>query len=189
MDEFGPTPPVLTRKMCEKAYERLVQHPDEQRSELIDLNHAPTFKKLPPAYVVTAQYDVLRDEGEYFAARLFKNNVPVSDENFLQLSEAPHPHQQYRPPALTTFHHVSTAWATCRCTVVKSSRSPLSPLIGSVNGNNCFVVMVRHASLSCRQGLKGMVARCMVSYTSIHWQRSGVQSERWRMLPLPCGRL
>ena len=77
MDEFGPTPPVLNKKLCEKAYERLVQHPDEQKSELIDLNHAPTSKKLPPAYVVTAQYDVLRDEGEYFAARLFKNNVPV----------------------------------------------------------------------------------------------------------------
>ena len=78
MEEFGPTPPVLTKKLCEKAYKRLVQHPDEQNSELIDLNHAPTFKKLPPAYVVTAEYDVLRDEGEYFAARLFKNNVPVS---------------------------------------------------------------------------------------------------------------
>ena len=64
--------------MCENAYERLVQHPDEQKSELIDVNHAPTFKKLPPAYVITAEYDVLRDEGEYFAARLFKNNVPVS---------------------------------------------------------------------------------------------------------------
>lgn len=83
MDEFGPTPPVLTKKLCEKAYERLVQHPDEQKSELIDLNHAPTFKKLPPAYVVTAEYDVLRDEGEYFAARLFKNNVTVGALDYL----------------------------------------------------------------------------------------------------------
>ena len=79
MEEFGPTPPVLSKKMCENAYSRLVQNPQEQKSELIDLNHAPTFKQLPPAYVVTAQYDVLRDEGEYFAARLFKNNVPVSN--------------------------------------------------------------------------------------------------------------
>ena len=99
MDEFGPTPPVLTRKLCEKAYERLVQHPDEQKSELIDLNHAPTFKKLPAAFVVTAEYDVLRDEGEYFAARLYKNNVPVSVVKFLQLAEALHLHQQHLPPA------------------------------------------------------------------------------------------
>lgn len=77
MHEFGSTPPVLNKKLCEEAYENLVKHPVDQKSELIDLNHAPTFKKLPPAYVVTAEYDVLRDEGEYFAARLFKNNVPV----------------------------------------------------------------------------------------------------------------
>ena len=77
MDEFGPTPPVLSKNMCETAFERLVQHPDEQKSELIDLNHAPSLKNLPPAYVVTAEYDVLRDEGEYFAARLLKSNVLV----------------------------------------------------------------------------------------------------------------
>ena len=78
LEEFGATPPVLSKKMCETAYERLVQHPEEQKSELLDVNHAPTFKNLPPAYVVIAQYDILRDEGEYFAARLSKNSVPVS---------------------------------------------------------------------------------------------------------------
>ena len=78
MKEFGTTAPVLSKRMCETAYERLVATPEEQRSELIDLNHAPSVKNLPPAYVVTAEYDPLRDEGEYYAARLFKNNVPVS---------------------------------------------------------------------------------------------------------------
>lgn len=78
LEEFGDTLPVLSKRMCEVSYERLVQHPDEQKSELIDVNHAPTFKNLPPAYVVVAEYDILRDEGEYFAARLSKNNVPVS---------------------------------------------------------------------------------------------------------------
>ena len=78
LEGFGDTPPVLPKKMCETAYEWLVQHPEEQKSELIDVNHAPTFKNLPPAYVVIAEYDILRDEGEYFAARLSKNNVPVS---------------------------------------------------------------------------------------------------------------
>lgn len=78
LEGFGAMLPVLSKKMCEVSYERLVQHPDEQKSELIDVNHAPTFKNLPPAYVVIAEYDILRDEGEYFAARLSKNNVLVS---------------------------------------------------------------------------------------------------------------
>lgn len=64
--------------MCETAYNLLVQNPEDQKSELVDLNHAPSVKNLPPAYIVTAEYDPLRDEGEYYAARLFKNNVPVS---------------------------------------------------------------------------------------------------------------
>ena len=77
MKEFGTTAPVLSKRMCETAYDRLVATPEEQQSELIDLNHAPSVKNLPPAYMVTADYDPLRDEGEYYAARLFKNDVPV----------------------------------------------------------------------------------------------------------------
>ena len=80
---------------------------DEQKSELIDLNHAPTFKKLPPAYVVTAQYDVLRDEGEYFAARLFKNNIPVGFLDCLgtlcSFWKAWYPYQQHMP-------HIHSHW-------------------------------------------------------------------------------
>lgn len=82
LEEFGDTLPVLSKRMCEVSYERLVQHPDEQKSELIDVNHAPTFKNLPPAYVVVAEYDILRDEGEYFAARLSKNNVPTRAKRY-----------------------------------------------------------------------------------------------------------
>lgn len=78
MNELANTAPVLTRDGVAKAFEFLLASPEDRHSELLDLNHAPSVKNLPPAYVVTAEYDVLRDEAEYYAARLHKNGVPVS---------------------------------------------------------------------------------------------------------------
>jgi acetyl esterase len=39
--------------------------------------HAADHSRLPPAYILTAQFDPLRDEGEDYAAKLLRSSVPV----------------------------------------------------------------------------------------------------------------
>lgn len=76
MEKLAFTAPFLSKKMLEVTWDRLLEKPQDQRSSLAHL--APNMMNLPPAYIVIAEFDLLQDEGAYYASRLSDHAVPVS---------------------------------------------------------------------------------------------------------------
>jgi acetyl esterase len=74
---FG-TGNLLDTKDMPLAIERYLNNKDECFSPYVSPILAKDFSDLPPAYVITAGYDVLRDEGHAYALKLVNAGVPVA---------------------------------------------------------------------------------------------------------------
>jgi acetyl esterase len=71
--------PWLTKKAMQWFYNSYEPNENRRNDPLISPLEATneTLQTLPPALIITAENDVLRDEGEIFAKRLMKNNIPT----------------------------------------------------------------------------------------------------------------
>jgi acetyl esterase len=68
----------LTRSMMQWFFDCYLNSPDDAADWRVSPLRADDLSGLPPALVITAEYDPLRDEGEAYAARLEAANVPVT---------------------------------------------------------------------------------------------------------------
>jgi acetyl esterase len=68
----------LTRNAMTWFWDQYLNDRSEATNPLAAPLLAPDLSNLPPAFVVTAQYDVLRDEGDAYAQRLAEAGVPVT---------------------------------------------------------------------------------------------------------------
>jgi acetyl esterase len=73
---------VLTRSSMRWFYDQYLRAPADAADWRISPLAAPDLAGLPPAYVVTAGYDPLCDEGDEYAARLAAAGVPVEHRRF-----------------------------------------------------------------------------------------------------------
>lgn len=68
----------LTRRYMEKFRAYYVPSLSHRLSPMVSPLLATSTAGLPPTLIVTAQFDILRDEGEMYARRLKKDGVPVT---------------------------------------------------------------------------------------------------------------
>ncbi|MCZ6782373.1 MAG: alpha/beta hydrolase [Proteobacteria bacterium] len=69
---------LLSKAMMQWFWAHYLEKEDDGRDPLASPLRAPDHSGLPPATVITAEFDPLRDEGEAYAARLEGAGVPTS---------------------------------------------------------------------------------------------------------------
>ena len=73
---------LLTTDMMRWFWDHYVNGPEDSANPLCSPLRAEDLSNLPPAFVITAEYDPLRDEGEAYAAALTKAGVSVTHTRY-----------------------------------------------------------------------------------------------------------
>jgi acetyl esterase/lipase len=68
----------ITREGQNWFMDHYLNNAEEKLNPLVSPLLAPDLKGLPPAFIITAEYDALRDEGEQYGQRLEEVGVPVT---------------------------------------------------------------------------------------------------------------
>jgi acetyl esterase len=74
--------PILTREIMQGFWGLYLARAEDGHNPYASPLRAPDLSGLPPAHVITAEYDPLRDEGEAYARRLAAAAVPVTQRRF-----------------------------------------------------------------------------------------------------------
>lgn len=76
MAEFA-TGYIFERDELDWCYTQVLNHPEEARDPRVCPIAASDFSRLPPAFVLSAEYEIMRDDIEHYARLLHDAGVPV----------------------------------------------------------------------------------------------------------------
>jgi acetyl esterase len=104
----------LTRRSVENFWRLYGAAGDSPRLAYAAPLSAQSFADLPPAFIVTAEYDVLRDEGELYARRLAETGVAVELRRVAGVNHGFMALEAMLPVADRQFREAG-AWIRARC--------------------------------------------------------------------------